>query len=197
LRRGKASSTWVVLSVPWHHQVYLLQTENDESPIPQSDQHGVFLTLLAAMTAGFSSSTSFTEDTILGKPPKCYYKDIYDICAYHDMIIEGTYEPPGTRTSPTDQIIPTLGEVCGSWQKALSKFSLWAGICSSRRIVFGEKAPGKNRAIGLVPSGAKGDDSVWILHGSKVPVVLRRLGRYYRVIGHCYWDGWMYGEKVN
>ncbi len=195
--RESATDVRFILSVPWHHRMYLSKAESDGDPIPQSDQHGVFLALLSAMTAGFSSSTSFTEDTILGRPPECWYEDMYDICAYQDMILEGTYEPRGIRTFPTDSLIPTLGQMYGSWKNALSRLSFWAGICSGRRIVFGEKEPGRKRTIGLVPRAAKGEDSVWILHGAKVPVVLRRLGRCYRVIGQCYWDGCMYGEKVS
>ena len=79
----------------------------------------------------------------------------------------------------------------GDWRKAMSKFRQWVGICSGRRIVFGE-----GQGFGLVPKSARAGDVICILHGSKVPILLRRLGRCYRVIGQCYWHRWMYGEKV-
>ena len=66
----------------------------------------------------------------------------------------------------------------GDWRKAMSKFRQWVGICSGRRIVFGEV-----QGFGLVPKSARAGDVICILHGSKVPILLRRLGRFYRVIG--------------
>lgn len=80
----------------------------------------------------------------------------------------------------------------GSWKAFLPILKTWMRTCIGRRIVFG-----KTKGFGLVPRAAKAGDVVCILHGSKVPVVLRRLGRRYRLVGQCYWHGWMYGEKVD
>jgi hypothetical protein len=51
--------------------------------------------------------------------------------------------------------------------------------------------------MGLASKGAEAGDVVRILHGSKAPIVLRGLGRRYRVIGQCYWHDWTYGERVD
>jgi hypothetical protein len=80
----------------------------------------------------------------------------------------------------------------GSWKDFLPILKNWLRTCIGRRIVFG-----KTQGFGLVPAAAQGDDIVCILHGSRVPVVLRRLGRRYRLVGQCYWYEWMYGEKVD
>jgi hypothetical protein len=50
---------------------------------------------------------------------------------------------------------------------------------------------------GLAPSDSKVGDLVCILHGSDVPVILRRgAGNTYTFIGQCYFEGCMYGEAV-
>ncbi|KAH7134407.1 heterokaryon incompatibility protein-domain-containing protein [Dactylonectria macrodidyma] len=52
--------------------------------------------------------------------------------------------------------------------------------------------------LGLVSKAAKEGDVVAILHGSKAPVVLRKVGDRedeYEAICQCYLDGWMYGES--
>lgn len=53
--------------------------------------------------------------------------------------------------------------------------------------------------IGLGYSTMKQNDVICILYGSKAPCVLRRAPRLgpgcYILIGHCYLDGWMYGDN--
>jgi hypothetical protein len=53
--------------------------------------------------------------------------------------------------------------------------------------------------IGLGYSTVKEGDIICILFGCIAPCVLREASRmktgYYRLIGHCYLDGWMYGEN--
>ena len=80
----------------------------------------------------------------------------------------------------------------GSWKAAISKLRQWSRICAGRRIVFGD-----GQGFGLVPKITQYGDVILILHGSKVLIVLRKLGGCYHVIGQCYWHGWMYGKKVD
>jgi hypothetical protein len=55
-----------------------------------------------------------------------------------------------------------------------------------------------NGRVGLVPERAEKGDAICILHGSHVPVSLRKNadGETYEVIGQCYLEGVMYGEAV-
>jgi hypothetical protein len=54
--------------------------------------------------------------------------------------------------------------------------------------------------LGMVPWISKAGDVICILHGSSVPVVLRksenRWDERYSVIGQCYLEGWMLGGQV-
>ncbi|KAK4445298.1 hypothetical protein QBC34DRAFT_384322 [Podospora aff. communis PSN243] len=50
--------------------------------------------------------------------------------------------------------------------------------------------------MGLCWPHAKAGDEVWILHGSKMPFVLRPVGEAYNLIGDCYLQGVMEGECV-
>jgi len=52
-------------------------------------------------------------------------------------------------------------------------------------------------SFGLGPSDIRRGDVVCILHGSKVPCILRPMGRQYRVVGQCYYEQWMYGDSVD
>ena len=57
-----------------------------------------------------------------------------------------------------------------------------------------------NLQLGMAPSAVRIGDQIAIVHGSKVPCVLRKVGGgsgEYRVIAQCYLDGWMYGKSPN
>lgn len=57
-----------------------------------------------------------------------------------------------------------------------------------------------NIQLGLVPQAARIGDHIAIVHGSKVPCVLREVegaSGEYRIISQCYLDGWMYGKTPN
>jgi hypothetical protein len=52
--------------------------------------------------------------------------------------------------------------------------------------------------LGMVPWISKPGDSICILHGSSVPVVLRKLNNgHFTVVGQCYFEDWMFGEHVD
>ena len=57
-----------------------------------------------------------------------------------------------------------------------------------------------NLQLGMAPSAAQKGDQIAIIHGSKVPCILRGVEggpHEYRVISQCYLDGWMYGKSPN
>lgn len=66
-------------------------------------------------------------------------------------------------------------------------------ISVKRRLFLGEHA-----RLGLAPQAVEVGDLVCILHGSRVPCILRRAGKAnrYELIGQCYYEDWMYGDHV-
>ena len=50
--------------------------------------------------------------------------------------------------------------------------------------------------LAVVPWSTRVGDVIAILHGSSMPFVLRQMGEAYRMIGVCFVDGMMYGERV-
>jgi hypothetical protein len=66
-------------------------------------------------------------------------------------------------------------------------------ICYRKRVFHGEKA-----SLGLAPRDCAVGDVVVVLHGSKVPCVLRKEEEgsetSYRFVGQCYYEGAMYGD---
>ncbi|KAJ4986049.1 hypothetical protein SVAN01_08422 [Stagonosporopsis vannaccii] len=50
--------------------------------------------------------------------------------------------------------------------------------------------------FGLCFPSAQSGDEIWIVTGSRVPLVLRRSQKGHRLIGECYLDGAMYGEAA-
>ncbi|KAK3312636.1 heterokaryon incompatibility protein-domain-containing protein [Apodospora peruviana] len=57
-----------------------------------------------------------------------------------------------------------------------------------------------NAEIGLGYRTMKEGDLICIVHGSKMPCVLRRSSRvqgHFNFVGHCYLDGWMFGPSGN
>jgi hypothetical protein len=50
--------------------------------------------------------------------------------------------------------------------------------------------------LALCPPEAKEDDTVCILYGCSVPVLLRKQRPYFKLIGECFVDGMMDGEAM-
>jgi hypothetical protein len=72
----------------------------------------------------------------------------------------------------------------------LEKLREWGLIVQQKRLFLSDKYD-----MGLVPKTAHVGDLLCLLHGSKVPCVLRRTGvseEKYRIISQCYLDGKMY-----
>ncbi|KAI4941997.1 hypothetical protein J4E91_010384 [Alternaria rosae] len=58
---------------------------------------------------------------------------------------------------------------------------------------------GQKHLFGLGPKAIQPGDCICIIHGSTVPLLLRQCenGKEYAVVGQCYYESWMYGEKVD
>ena len=145
--------------------------------------------MIAAMTASFPSKYSFTSDNFLGSVPDIVYDELVFMLAWYDEHMAG--EVLYYKGLP--HALSFVPRTYGSWKAGLSKLRQWTGICSGRRIAFGNK-----QRFGLVPRTSKEGDEIFILHGSKVPIVLRKVKtHYYRVIGQCYWHACMLGDEVD
>jgi hypothetical protein len=98
--------------------------------------------------------------------------------------------PQAAAGEPTDSL--TLTEEMKKDLLALRSYGL---IAADRALVRG---PLGN--YGLVPEDAQHSDQIAILHGSKTPIVLRKVDgkdKFYQVVGQCYWEECMYGEVVD
>jgi hypothetical protein len=58
---------------------------------------------------------------------------------------------------------------------------------------------GSKQLFGLGPNAVLPGDSICIVHGSTVPMLLRQCEneKEFTVVGQCYYESWMYGEKVD
>jgi hypothetical protein len=87
---------------------------------------------------------------------------------------------------------PDLEESRTTFEKAQSQQNNFL-VPSSKRLAFGDK-----KKLALLHQSARSGDQISILHGSRVPVVIRRQTEgNYLVIGQCYYEGAMLGEAVN
>lgn len=51
--------------------------------------------------------------------------------------------------------------------------------------------------MALIPSLTQVDDVICILNGSDLPLVLRKKGQRYQLVGPCFVYGMMHGEMVD
>jgi hypothetical protein len=70
---------------------------------------------------------------------------------------------------------------------------------STPGIMYKRLFVGTKKLLGLAPTWVLPGDQICIVHGSKVPLILRRCndGEGYTVIGQCYYETHMYGEQVD
>jgi hypothetical protein len=91
--------------------------------------------------------------------------------------------------------VPLSGEIAQK-KEILDRCRQWSLVVQQKRLFLCQRSEGGLLDLGLAPKVVKQGDLVCLLHGSKVPCILRRLdegdGRF-RVIGQCYLDEWMYG----
>jgi hypothetical protein len=67
-------------------------------------------------------------------------------------------------------------------------------VSVKRRLFHGERT-----CLGVASETVKVGDLVCILHGSKVPCILRKVREQerYELVGQCYYEDWMYGDHVD
>ncbi len=99
------------------------------------DRKKVAQALVAAMTASFSSFSSFTTDKFLGLVPKVLHGELLFLLTYYDKIMEDA-APLFYRGLP--HCLSFIHRYYGNWKSAMSKLRQWDSICSGRRIMFGE-----------------------------------------------------------
>ena len=81
---------------------------------------------------------------------------------------------------------------------------LWGwGLIAQKKVLFTTADVDNSRDaidginFGLAATAIEPGDKIAILHGSKVPIVLRQSELGWKVISQCYLDGWMYGDENN
>jgi hypothetical protein len=65
-------------------------------------------------------------------------------------------------------------------------------LCVKKRVFCS-----RDGLIGLGPQHISENDFVCILHGSKIPCILRKQDHGWKVIGQCFYEKWMHGELVD
>jgi hypothetical protein len=85
-------------------------------------------------------------------------------------------------------------ELIGSDEEEKTQLSavLEAGLMMNRRRLFLSHSD----LVGLAPWNAAEGDIVCVLLGCRFPVILRREGEHYVLIGEVFLDGFMNGEAV-
>jgi hypothetical protein len=76
--------------------------------------------------------------------------------------------------------------------EVLERVRGWGLIVQEKKVFLSGRG-----GLGLVPRSAWCGDLICVVYVSKAPCVLRRMegsAEYFRVLGQCYLDGWMYGE---
>lgn len=113
------------------------------------------------------------------------------LCGHYTL----TGDPPNPMCLPIEDWIWRL--LIGSDGDSHDEFSarrLWVQVgqtCEGRTLLALEQ-----RTIALGPQSTEVGDVICVLHGSKVPIALRRQGDKWTVVGWCYVDGVMFGEAV-
>lgn len=77
-------------------------------------------------------------------------------------------------------------QVVRSWRR------IFAGYCWDRRFFLGSDG-----RMGVVPSDAKVEDLLCVPFGCPSPLILRKDGGCYAIVGEAYVDGLMYGEATD
>lgn len=77
-------------------------------------------------------------------------------------------------------------------RKLAQKMARKTSLCVKKEVFCS-----RDGLIGLGPQGIRENDSVCVLHGSKIPCVLRKVARGWEVVGQCFYERWMFGELVS
>ncbi|KAH9203959.1 heterokaryon incompatibility protein-domain-containing protein [Leptodontidium sp. 2 PMI_412] len=135
--------------------------------------------------------------------PQIYATKLEAIFALSDDLLSDSdvlrLNPP-SRSSTLTQLgssTPSLADDDNSIQggeeeKIQLSAILSAGLTMNRRRLF----VSQDNLVGLAPACAELGDVICVLLGCRYPVVLRRKGGHYLLVGEAYMDGYMYGEAV-
>ena len=99
-----------------------------------------------------------------------------------------------TENAPKERDVITMGRSknADDLGKRATRLRDHARVAWGRQVIVG-----RDWRIGLAHRSVCEGDLICIIHGSKVPLVLRRLANgYYRLMGQCYLEGAMRGEEV-
>lgn len=86
----------------------------------------------------------------------------------------------------------TTLEGASELRELAEKLTKRVSLCVKKRIFCS-----RDGLIGLGPQYISENDFVCILHGSKVPCILRKQYHGWKVIGQCFYERWMHGELVD
>ncbi|KAH6675326.1 heterokaryon incompatibility protein-domain-containing protein [Plectosphaerella plurivora] len=99
------------------------------------------------------------------------------------------FKPPSAWDQKSWEAMDSIvGNVLGTEDEFLSWVKM---VCANRRLFLTDDGE-----VGLGPGVMRPGDVVCVLYGMRVPVVLRRIGETYAVVGECYVDGLMKGSAV-
>ncbi|KAG4433046.1 hypothetical protein IFR05_011464 [Cadophora sp. M221] len=118
-----------------------------------------------------------------------------DLLSDSDMLRLNPPSRPSTLTqleSSTPSLADDDDSVQGEEEKVQLSAILSAGLTMNRRRFF----VSQDNIVGLAPACAEQGDVICVLLGCRYPVVLRRKGGDYLLVGEAYVDGYMYGEAV-
>ncbi|KAJ3541188.1 hypothetical protein NM208_g4725 [Fusarium decemcellulare] len=111
------------------------------------------------------------------------------LCGYTlEQLIFG----PNQRFSRRKKVAGKIGDLVYFATETQREAFSWAINVMAWRRLFGTR----DGRMGLGTPAAKVGDSIAILDGCNTPMVLRRSGKYWVIVGECYVHGIMYGEVV-
>lgn len=124
-----------------------------------------------------------------------WWPALYQLLPSDKPALPHALQEPVTDGEPEKAFQTTVGDSFTAAQRILSKLS----AASANRSFFCTQEGDPGVSEGEVQNG----DEVFVVQGSPVPLVLRRQGASdgvpgseFKLVGHCYLDGWMYGRAV-
>ena len=158
-----------------------LQMEKHLAALPTDMQDKDKSILLKRLLKTMLADDAFAQDDNLDQQEQLTEKEL---CNYLDMYRDET------SVRANSAWLPELDKLKVLRQRFREKM-----LISYRKRVFHTE----KRHLGLAPKDVSVGDQLVVLHGSKVPCVLRKAPEedWYRVIGQCYHEGAMYGEMCD
>ncbi|KAH8586610.1 heterokaryon incompatibility protein-domain-containing protein [Bisporella sp. PMI_857] len=145
------------------------RSQGTQFPLPSSDSELMKRVLAVLMAQDMRGFTSDTQrENSLDKMLRAYHN--YERVVKKDTTLEDASE---------------LGELV----QRLARRIL---LCVKKRVFCS-----RDGLIGLGPQHISENDFICILHGSRVPCILRKQCYGWKVIGQCFYERWMYGELVD